>query len=71
MWGGHGTRAGRPLVVLPAEYGAQPVRRRPFSPPGSVYIKAAEGCDNRCSFCASPSSAAGSAAGKWMKSSGK
>jgi ribosomal protein S12 methylthiotransferase len=29
-------------------------RRKLLSPPGSAYIKIAEGCDNRCSFCAIP-----------------
>ncbi len=42
------------ILLLPEVYGTQPLRRRTYSPPGSVYIKAAEGCDNRCSFCAIP-----------------
>jgi ribosomal protein S12 methylthiotransferase len=41
-------------VLLPGDYGSLPLRKRVFSPPGSVYIKAAEGCDNRCAFCAIP-----------------
>ncbi|MDR1931816.1 MAG: 30S ribosomal protein S12 methylthiotransferase RimO [Spirochaetales bacterium] len=41
-------------VLLPENYGGPPARRKTFSRRGSVYIKAAEGCDNRCSFCAIP-----------------
>ncbi|MDR1316478.1 MAG: 30S ribosomal protein S12 methylthiotransferase RimO [Spirochaetales bacterium] len=41
-------------LLLPEVYGSLPVRKRLFSVPGSVYIKAAEGCDNRCAFCAIP-----------------
>ena len=41
-------------ILLPEEYGRQPVRGRILSPPGSVYIKAAEGCDNRCTYCSIP-----------------
>ncbi|MDR0383337.1 MAG: 30S ribosomal protein S12 methylthiotransferase RimO [Spirochaetaceae bacterium] len=29
-------------------------RLKLLSPPGSAYVKIAEGCDNRCSFCAIP-----------------
>jgi ribosomal protein S12 methylthiotransferase len=38
--------------LVPAEMPAE--RRRLLSPPGSAYVKVAEGCDNRCSFCAIP-----------------
>jgi len=31
-----------------------PPRRRLLSYPGSAYLKVAEGCDNRCSYCAIP-----------------
>lgn len=31
-----------------------PVRSKLLSLPGSAYVKIAEGCDNRCSFCAIP-----------------
>jgi ribosomal protein S12 methylthiotransferase len=31
-----------------------PGKRPLLSPPGSAYVKIAEGCDNRCSFCAIP-----------------
>jgi ribosomal protein S12 methylthiotransferase len=41
-------------LLLPEKYGGLPPRRKTFSAPGSVYIKAAEGCNNRCSFCAIP-----------------
>ena len=37
-----------------AAQGAAPVRRRFLSYPGSVYVKLAEGCGNRCSYCAIP-----------------
>ncbi|MDR2186279.1 MAG: 30S ribosomal protein S12 methylthiotransferase RimO [Treponema sp.] len=33
---------------------AEPGRRPLLSLPGSAYVKIAEGCDNRCSFCAIP-----------------
>lgn len=41
-------------ILLPAEYGALPRRKKLFSLPGSAYLKIAEGCSNRCSFCAIP-----------------
>jgi ribosomal protein S12 methylthiotransferase len=31
-----------------------PARNRLLSPPGSAYLKVAEGCDNRCTYCAIP-----------------
>jgi ribosomal protein S12 methylthiotransferase len=34
----------------PVQMGARPL----LSPPGSAYVKIAEGCNNRCSFCAIP-----------------
>jgi ribosomal protein S12 methylthiotransferase len=34
--------------------GVEPGRRPLLSLPGSAYVKIAEGCDNRCSFCAIP-----------------
>ncbi|MBN1834901.1 MAG: 30S ribosomal protein S12 methylthiotransferase RimO [Spirochaetales bacterium] len=43
---------GTPPVVPPAT--PAPVRRRFLSFPGSVYVKVAEGCSNRCSYCAIP-----------------
>jgi ribosomal protein S12 methylthiotransferase len=45
--------AGR-AILLPRAYKDLPPRKTVFSPPGCVYIKAAEGCDNGCSFCAIP-----------------
>jgi ribosomal protein S12 methylthiotransferase len=41
-------------VLLPRLYGSLPPRKMVSSLPGAVYIKAAEGCDNRCAFCAIP-----------------
>jgi ribosomal protein S12 methylthiotransferase len=32
----------------------RPARNRFLSPPGSAYLKIAEGCDNRCTYCAIP-----------------
>ena len=53
------TRTGKAAVhegrlLLPLVYAGLPRRKRIFSPPGSVYIKAAEGCDNACTYCAIP-----------------
>ena len=39
-----------PLQPEPVQMGARPL----LSPPGSAYVKIAEGCNNRCSFCAIP-----------------
>jgi ribosomal protein S12 methylthiotransferase len=41
-------------LLLPQTCGSLPLRKKTFSSTGSVYIKAAEGCDNRCAFCAIP-----------------
>jgi ribosomal protein S12 methylthiotransferase len=38
----------------PAPKASGPARNKLLSPPGSAYVKIAEGCDNRCSFCAIP-----------------
>jgi ribosomal protein S12 methylthiotransferase len=38
----------------PVPAGKTAERRRLLSLPGSAYVKIAEGCDNRCSFCAIP-----------------
>jgi ribosomal protein S12 methylthiotransferase len=37
-------------AALPVMPGDRPI----ISPPGSAYVKIAEGCNNRCSFCAIP-----------------
>lgn len=44
----------RPRASSESSSGARPARRMRLSPPGSVYLKIAEGCDHRCSFCAIP-----------------
>ena len=41
-------------LLLPETDGRLPERRINLAPPGSVYVKIAEGCDNRCSYCAIP-----------------
>lgn len=41
-------------ILVPDRDGPLPARSRYLSPPGSVYVKIAEGCDNRCSYCAIP-----------------
>lgn len=38
----------------PVEHATAPRRNRLLSLAGSAYVKIAEGCDNRCSFCAIP-----------------
>ncbi|GAB4365901.1 MAG: 30S ribosomal protein S12 methylthiotransferase RimO [Spirochaetales bacterium] len=45
---------GKKDLLLPQQYGSSP--SRPVRPayPGSTYIKVAEGCRNRCSYCAIP-----------------
>ncbi|MDR2500420.1 MAG: 30S ribosomal protein S12 methylthiotransferase RimO [Treponema sp.] len=40
----------RPVQAMPVIPGERPL----LSPPGSAYVKIAEGCNNRCSFCAIP-----------------
>ena len=46
-------QAGKKPVLLPQDY--EPTPQASFSPsPSSVYVKIAEGCDNRCSYCAIP-----------------
>ncbi|MDR2589242.1 MAG: 30S ribosomal protein S12 methylthiotransferase RimO [Spirochaetales bacterium] len=42
------------VILRPENYGDLPQKRINFSRPGSVYIKAAEGCGNHCAFCAIP-----------------
>ncbi len=51
-----GDGTGGPLLHLPAGDGPLTSARRTrlFSHPGSVYIKVAEGCDHRCTFCDIP-----------------
>ncbi len=44
----------RLLRVGPAKEAGSPARRRLLSYPGSAYLKIAEGCGNRCSYCAIP-----------------
>ena len=44
---------GRPLKLPDGDTG-EILRRELLSPAGSAYVKIAEGCDNRCSFCAIP-----------------
>lgn len=46
--------AGRRTVLLPESYEEAPPGAPAFSIPGSSYLKIAEGCDNRCSFCSIP-----------------
>jgi ribosomal protein S12 methylthiotransferase len=47
--------SGAERVPSGARRGRQPARReRLLSYPGSAYLKIAEGCDNRCSYCAIP-----------------
>ena len=50
--------AGIRRILLPdaddSPRSAEPRRRRFLSYPGSAYVKVAEGCDNRCSYCAIP-----------------
>ena len=41
-------------LFLPEAYAESPSRKIVFSPPGCVYIKVAEGCDNACAYCAIP-----------------
>jgi ribosomal protein S12 methylthiotransferase len=38
----------------PPRAASSPARVKLLSAPGSAYVKIAEGCDNRCSFCAIP-----------------
>jgi ribosomal protein S12 methylthiotransferase len=40
--------------AAPARAASNPARVKLLSLPGSAYVKIAEGCDNRCSFCAIP-----------------
>jgi ribosomal protein S12 methylthiotransferase len=41
-------------VFLPVATNSPPLRKRLLSLPGSAYVKIAEGCNNRCAFCAIP-----------------
>ena len=59
-----GATAERSRVVLPStpaagpdgayDHGRYDPRPEIFSSPGSAYVKVAEGCNNRCAFCAIP-----------------
>jgi ribosomal protein S12 methylthiotransferase len=45
----------RPVVIPPAEVRPSSVKRsRIFDFPGTAHVKIAEGCSNRCSYCAIP-----------------
>ena len=48
------TLDGRRPVLIPEIYENAPQGRPALSIPGSSYLKIAEGCDNRCSFCSIP-----------------
>ena len=45
---------GRPLFIADSHYDYRDVLDRSISLTHSVYVKVAEGCDNRCSYCAIP-----------------
>ena len=45
---------GRPLYVDDAQYDYRDILERNTTLHHSVYVKIAEGCDNRCSYCAIP-----------------
>ena len=49
-----GRAGGRRAVLLPESYEDTPQGNPDLSIPGSSYLKVAEGCDNRCSFCSIP-----------------
>jgi ribosomal protein S12 methylthiotransferase len=51
---GAGDGAARPPEAARAEQAARPAGRHLLSYPGSAYLKIAEGCGNRCSYCAIP-----------------
>lgn len=46
--------AGEKSLLLPEQFGPLPKRPVRATSPGSTYIKIAEGCRNRCSYCAIP-----------------
>ena len=46
--------SGERPVMLPESYESVPQEAPVFSYPGAAYLKIAEGCDNRCSYCAIP-----------------
>lgn len=46
--------SGNRVVEVPGKRFLYPDRHRFLSYPGSVYVKIAEGCSNRCSYCAIP-----------------
>lgn len=46
--------AARPSGRAAGSPASRPARTRLLSPPGSAYLKIAEGCDNRCTYCAIP-----------------
>lgn len=50
----HRVFAGERVVIDRAPTTDPPLRTRLLSLPGSAYLKVAEGCNNRCSFCAIP-----------------
>ena len=45
---------GKKALLIPEGYGSHPVRPLRPATPGSTYINIAEGCRNRCSYCAIP-----------------
>ena len=48
------TAGGRPMYIDQSRYDYRDVMDRNLSQNHSVYLKIAEGCDNRCSYCAIP-----------------
>jgi len=46
--------AGERGLLIPQRFGPSPTRPVRATSPGSTYIKIAEGCRNRCSYCAIP-----------------
>jgi ribosomal protein S12 methylthiotransferase len=49
-----GPEAARPVDARPQDARRAPAARHLLSYPGSAYLKIAEGCGNRCSYCAIP-----------------
>jgi len=46
--------SGEATIYLPEPKDVLPLRRTLLSYPGSAFVKVAEGCNNRCTFCAIP-----------------
>jgi len=46
--------SGEATIYLPEPKDVLPLRRALLSYPGSAFVKVAEGCNNRCTFCAIP-----------------